>query len=164
MALLTEISRQDGAPELRPRTRFLYYILILAFFGLVSQLFYLQVIQGERYVFLSENNRVRIKRVPGTRGMVLDQQGQLLVDSRPSFDLMFVPEDAEDADATLRRLARYLGRPEDEMLAIFEENKMRAAFDEIVLGKDVDWATVVAVESRQLDLPGVTLRVRPRRS
>lgn len=164
MAVLTEINRQDGAPELRVRTQVLYYILILAFLGLVSRLFFLQVIQGERYVFLSENNRVRIKRVPGTRGMVLDRQGQLLVDSRPSFDLLFVPEDAEDAEATLRHLARYLGRPEDELLAIFEENKARAAFDEMVLGKDVDWATVVAVETHQLDLPGVTLRVRPRRS
>ena len=164
MDVLSEISRQDGAPELRPRTRVLYYILVLAFLGLISRLFFLQIIQGERYVFLSENNRVRIKRVPGTRGMVLDRQGQLLVDSRPSFDLLFVPEDTEDAEATLRRLARYLGRSEDEMLGVFEENKSRAAFDEIVLGKDVDWATVVAVESRQLDLPGVTLRVRPRRS
>jgi cell division protein FtsI/penicillin-binding protein 2 len=33
-----------------------------------------------------------------------------------------------------------------------------------VIGKDVDWATVVAVETHQLDLPGVTLRARPRRS
>jgi len=164
MAVLTEISKQDGAPELRSRTRVLYYVLILAFVGLISRLFFLQVIQGERYVFLSENNRVRIKRVPGTRGMVLDRRGELLVDSRPSFDLLFVPEDTEDANATLRRLARYLGRSEAEMVEIFEANKTRTAFDEIVLGKDVDWATVVAVETRQLDLPGVTLRVRPRRS
>jgi len=164
MAVLTEINRQDGAPELRVRTMVLYYLLILAFLGLVARLFLLQIIQGERYVFLSENNRVRIKRIPGTRGMVLDRQGQLLVDSRPSFDLLFVPEDTEDADGTLRRLARYLDRPEDELVAIFEENKSRVAFDEIILSKDVDWATVVAVETRQLDLPGVTLRVRPRRS
>lgn len=164
MALLTDISRQGGASELRARTKVLYFILILAFLGLGSRLLFLQVVQGERYVFLSENNRVRIKRVPGTRGMVFDRQGQLLVDSRPSFDLLFVPEDAQDAEVTLRHLARYLGRPEEELLAIVEENKTRAAFDDIVLGKDVDWATVVAVESHQLDLPGVTLRVRPRRS
>jgi penicillin-binding protein 2 len=34
----------------------------------------------------------------------------------------------------------------------------------MVLGRDVDWSEVVAVETHQLDLPGVTLRVRPRRS
>jgi penicillin-binding protein 2 len=164
MAMLADVGRKDGAPELRGRTRLIYVVLILAFFGLVIRLGVLQVVHGERYTFLSENNRIRIKRVPGTRGMILDRQGELMVDSRPSFDLLFVPEDAQNPESTLRRLADYLGRAETDLITVFEENKNRAAFDEIVLGKDVDWATVVAVETHQLDLPGVTLRVRPRRS
>ena len=164
MAMLADVGRKDGAPELRGRTRLIYVVLILAFFGLVIRLGVLQVVHGERYTFLSENNRIRIKRVPGTRGMILDRQGELMVDSRPSFDLLFVPEDAQSPESTLRRLANYLGRAETDLITVFEENKNRAAFDEIVLGKDVDWATVVAVETHQLDLPGVTLRVRPRRS
>ncbi len=164
MAMLADLGRKDGAPELRGRTRLIYVVLILAFFGLVIRLGVLQVVHGERYTFLSENNRIRIKRVPGTRGMILDRQGELMVDSRPSFDLLFVPEDAQNPESTLRRLANYLGRAETDLITVFEENKNRAAFDEIVLGKDVDWATVVAVETHQLDLPGVTLRVRPRRS
>ena len=164
MPILPDASRKDGAPELRARARLLFYILILAFFGLVARLAVLQIIHGERYTFLSENNRIRIKRIPGTRGMIYDRQGQLLVDSRPSFDLLFVPEDAQNPEATLRQLARYLNRDEKEMLNVFEENKSRAAFDEITLGRDIDWATVVAVETHQLELPGVTLRVRPRRS
>jgi penicillin-binding protein 2 len=164
MALLAGINRQDGAPELRRRTRFLYFALILIFGALGARLFFLQVVEGDRYTFLSENNRVRIKRIPGTRGMLLDRRGELLVDSRPSFDLLFVAEDSENPEATLRQLARYLRRDEKELLAIFEENKKRAAFEEVVLGKDVDWATVVAVESHQLDLPGITLRTRPRRN
>jgi penicillin-binding protein 2 len=164
MALLADINRQDGAPELRRRTRLLYVVLILAFGALIGRLFFLQVVDGERYTFLSENNRVRIKRIPGTRGMVVDRAGQLLVDSRPSFDLLFVAEDAEQPESTLRQLAHYLGRDEKELLAVFEENQKRPAFEEVVIGRDVDWATVVAVESHQLDLPGVTLRARPRRS
>jgi penicillin-binding protein 2 len=164
MTLLAGINRQDGAPELRRRTSFLYFILVLVFGALIARLFFLQVIEGERFTFLSENNRVRIKRIAGTRGVVLDRRGQLLVDSRPSFDLLFVAEDTEEPEHTLRQLAHYLGRDEQELLAIFEENKKRSAFEEIVIGKDVDWATVVAVEAHQLDLPGITLRARPRRS
>ena len=164
MAILVDVARKYGAPELRVRTRFVYLVLIIAFLGIMSRLAVLQIAQGERYTFLSENNRVRIKRVPGTRGMIMDRQGELMVDSRPSFDLLFVPEDAGDPQSTLRQLAKYLGRPEHELIAVFEENKSRAAFDEIILGRDVDWATVVAVETHQLDLPGVNLRVRPRRN
>jgi penicillin-binding protein 2 len=61
-------------------------------------------------------------------------------------------------------LAEYLHRDEKEFLAILDENKNRTAFDELIIGRDVDWSTVVAVESHQLDLPGITLRTRPRRS
>jgi penicillin-binding protein 2 len=164
MAALAKINKQDGAPELRRRASLLYLILVIAFLGLVTRLVFLQIIHGERYTYLSENNRVRIKRVPGTRGMMFDRNGQLLVDSRPSFDLIFVPEDTQDPESTLRLLARYLKRDETELLKTYEEGKSRAAFDEMVLGRDVDWSSVVAVETHQLELPGVTLRTRPRRS
>jgi penicillin-binding protein 2 len=164
MAALAQISKQDGAPELRRRARLLYVMLAVVFLGLVSRLVFLQIIHGERYTFLSENNRIRIKRVPGTRGMMFDRQGQLLVDSRPSFDLIFVPEDSEEPEITLRLLARYLKRDENEILKTYEEGKSRAAFDEMILGRDVDWSAVVALESHQLELPGVNLRTRPRRS
>src|SRR5258706_15910855 len=100
MAPLAEINKQDGAPELRRRAGILYLLVILAFFGLGARLVYLQMFQGERYTFLSENSRIRIKRVPGTRGILLDRQGQLLVDSRHSFDLLFVPEDADVPENT----------------------------------------------------------------
>jgi penicillin-binding protein 2 len=164
MTVRTAISRQEVAPKLRARARRLYLIFIIVFLGLITRLTLLQIVEGERYTFLSENNRIRIKRIPGTRGMILDRQGQLLVDSRPSFDLLFIPEDAEDPEQTLRLLAHYLGHDEKEMLGVLEANKQRPAFEELVLGKDVDWPTVVAVESHQLDLPGVTLRSRPRRN
>lgn len=161
---LSDLGRKDGAPELRPRTRLIYLLVTLAFIGIMARLIFLQAIQGERYSYLSENNRIRIKRILGTRGMIYDQRGDLLVDSRPSFDLLFVPEDSENPEATLRQLARYLGREESELLENFKQSQSRSAFDDITLGKDVDWATVVAVETHQLDLPGVTLRARPRRS
>lgn len=164
MAPLAEISKHDGSPEIRRRARLLRIVVVLAFLCLCGRLAYLQILVGERYTFLSENNRVRIKRVAGTRGMIFDRHGQLLVDSRPSFDLIFVPEDSRDPANTLRLLARYTKRDENELLKVYEEGKGRSAFDEMVLGKDVDWSTVVAVETHQLDLPGVSLRARPRRS
>ncbi|HET7007659.1 MAG TPA: penicillin-binding protein 2 [Candidatus Binatia bacterium] len=159
-----QINKQDGAPEIRRRANYLYVLLAVVFLGLTARLVHLQWVHGERYTFLSENNRVRLKRVPGTRGMIYDRHGELLVDSRPSFDLIFVPEDTKEPEQTLRELARRLAWDADELLQTYAENKSRAAFDEIVLGRDIEWPAVVAVEAHQLDLPGVSLRVRPRRN
>ena len=157
-------SQKEVPPEFRQRTQVLLAIVCVALVFLVGRLFFLQLIDGERYTYLSENNRIRLKRIPGTRGMIFDRNGQLLVDSRPSFDLLFVPEDAPEREKTLGGLARFLGRDVNEFLDLLEENKGRPPFEEIVLGRDVDWRTVVAVETHQLELPGVTLRTRPRRS
>jgi len=151
-------------PQFRRRTRFLTTLVSVVFLLLGGRLFFLQVLQGERFTYLAENNRIRLKKIPGTRGMVFDRKGQLLVDSYPSFDLLFVPEDATEPETTLQHLARFLGREEREFLKLFEESKGKPPFEEIVLARDIDWRAVVAVESRQLDLPGVTLRVRPRRN
>ena len=156
--------RQEVAPEFRRRTNCLMTIVSIAFLFLIGRLFFLEVLQGERFTYLSENNRIRIKKIPGTRGMVFDRRGQLLVDSRPSFDLLFVPEDAKEPQMILRRLARFLGRDEGDFLGLLDENKGRPPFEEIILGRDVDWRSLVVVETHQLDLPGVSLRIRPRRS
>lgn len=156
--------RKEVDPEFRRRANFLLTIVSLAFLFLIGRLFFLQILQGDRFTYLAENNRIRIKKIPGTRGMVFDRKGELLVDSRPSFDLLFVPEDANEPEVTLRRLARFLGSDEGDFLSLLDQNKGRPPFEEIVLGRDVDWRSLVAVETHQLDLPGVTLRIRPRRS
>lgn len=156
--------RTEVDPQMRSRVNLLIALVSVVFLFLIGRLLFLQVIEGDRYTYLSENNRIRIKKIPGARGMVFDRNGSLLVDNRPSFDLLFVPEDADDPETTLRELARVLGRDQGDFRNLVRENKLRPAFGEIVLGRDVDWRSVVTVETHQLDLPGVTLWIRPRRS
>ena len=136
----------------------------VVFFLLTGRLWVLQVLQGERFTYLSKSNRIRIKTIPGIRGMVFDRKGRLLVDSRPSFDLLFVPEDSQDPKFTLRHLARLLGMDDGQFLKALDKKKDRLPFGEVVLDRDVNWRTVVALETHERDLPGVTLRVRPKRS
>ena len=68
------INRKDGAPELRPRVRVIYCSFSWRILGCHRGLVVLQAVHGERYTFLSENNRIRIKRILGTRGMIYDRQ------------------------------------------------------------------------------------------
>ncbi len=136
----------------------------VVFFLLTGRLWVLQVLQGERFTYLSKSNRIRIKTIPSIRGMVFDRKGRLLVDSRPSFDLLFVPEDSQDPKFTLRHLARLLGMDDGQFLKALDKKKDRLPFGEVVLDRDVNWRTVVALETHERDLPGVTLRVRPKRS
>src|SRR5207247_1071702 len=96
-------------------------VMALAFFGgLVRgvavvgiRLWYLQIEGGAQMRYYSEKNRIRLVRVPAPRGVVYDRNGEILVDNRPSFDVVFVPEDAgERRRQVLKTLAGYLGEEE----------------------------------------------------
>ena len=59
MAILGDVARKDGAPELRVRTRFVYLVLIIAFLGIMSRLAVLQIAQGDASPLQIEMSRQR---------------------------------------------------------------------------------------------------------
>ena len=162
--MLPLTSSTEVDEQFRRRTLLVIVAVSIVLLLLAARLLVLQLLQGERFTYLSENNRVRLKRIPGIRGTVFDRKGRLLAHSPPAFDLLLVPEDAEEPEVTLRRLALLLGWDERELLGVFSNNRSRPPFGEIILRKDIDWRSVVAVETHQIDVPGVTLRIRPKRS
>jgi penicillin-binding protein 2 len=138
---------------------------VLVLFALtLVRLWHLQVTEGEQYRSLSENNRIRLKRVRATRGTILDRHGQILVDNRPSFDVALVPEDAHDVPRTLASLTRLLAADAREFSAAMQAAANRPPFEEVILKRDLDWESIVALETHQLDLPGVSVQVGPRRT
>src|SRR5262245_48272206 len=155
---------REVPPELQTRMAVATVVAVLAFALVGSRLWYLQVDKGAEMHSLSENNRIRLVRVPGARGVVYDRHGEILVDNRPSFDVVFVPEDARDhRRQVMRNLASYLGEDEPTLHQAVHTPTKRPPYEGIVLRRDVDWQGVVALETHQLDLPGVTLQVGPKR-
>ncbi len=139
-------------------------VCILAFAALLGRLWQLQILEGQEQRMLSDNNRIRLHRVQATRGTVRDRDGRTLVDSRPSFDAVLVPEDATDLPTVVENLSQYLRQGSAETQALLVQAKGRPAFQEIVVKRDLTWDEVVAIETHQLDVPGVSLQITPRRS
>ena len=82
---LLKKKNQDG------RFRYLYWIVIAIFVILISRLVYLQLFAGEYYYTLAEGNRLRAIPIAAMRGIMYDRNGQILVGSRPSFMVTYVP-------------------------------------------------------------------------
>jgi len=131
---------------------------------LIARLWFLQIIRGSDMRATSENNRIRLTRLPAARGLVYDRFGDLLVDNRPSFDVVLVPEDTRDRPQTLAMLARHLDEPGEDLDRRIRAPSRRPPYAGIIVERDVEWDDVVALETHQLDLPGVSIQVQPRRS
>jgi penicillin-binding protein 2 len=149
-------SRSNPSEETRRRLIAITAALAVGFVILLLRLWYLQVIEGERYVMLSENNRIRIIPQRDIRGRILDRHGRVLVDNRPSFALSVLPEETPQLDLLLPRLKDQLPIRWEEL-----ESKLKwaHAYRTIQLAKDLTREQVAYVAERRWDLPGVFLDV-----
>jgi penicillin-binding protein 2 len=158
------MSRREVPTTLRRRLVVSVVGVLVLFALALVRLWHLEVTEGDRYRSLSENNRIRLKRVRATRGTILDRHGQVLVDNRPSFDVALVPEDTHDVPRTLAALTRLLGADAGDLSAAVQAAANRPPFEEVTLKRDIDWESIVALETHQLELPGVSVQVGPRRT
>lgn len=148
---------------LTPRIQKAVLCLGIGFLILLLRLWYLQILEGDRYFALSTNNRLRVRPVEAPRGFILDRNGEILVENRPTFDLFATPEDLTNPSEVTATLAEILEVSPSEIEARLAEGRERP-YQPLLLRKDLDERMMVAVEERRLDLPGISLRVRPVRA
>ena len=89
-------------------------LVIVLFALLIFRVGYLQTVQYSDAVARSEKNRVQVVARPPVRGLILDRQGILLAENRPSRNLVVIPEQILDADDTLSDLAAVLEMSEED--------------------------------------------------
>ena len=138
-----------------------FVIPVFAF--LLLRLFYLQIIEGENFRRLSENNCIRLQSIDPPRGLIMDRNGQLLVDNRPSYDLSIVVKDARPMETSLRYLSQYTRIPLEVLWGEVEKSHNQPSFKPVLLKQDIGRDVLAALEVKRFDLPGTIVDVRLRR-
>ncbi|MGH7406557.1 MAG: penicillin-binding protein 2, partial [Candidatus Methylomirabilales bacterium] len=153
----------NPAPGIQRRVGRLILVATAVVVVLVLRLWHLQVLEGDRYVAMARHNRLRLRPVDAPRGILFDRYGQILVDNRPSFGVYVVPEDVTDPETTAERLGQLLGMPAEQVAEKLAAGRSRP-FQLLLLKAGVPEQTMIALEERKLDLPGVSLRIHPVRA
>ncbi len=138
-------------------------VVLVAFAILIIRLMYLQVVGGEEYRRLSEINSIRLHDIDAPRGLVFDRNNHMLVDNRPSFDLHIILKDAKPLDQTLEKLSLLTGNSVDELKKLIKKGRRQGAYTPILLKEDIGRDMLAAIEVKRFDLPGVVVRILPRR-
>jgi penicillin-binding protein 2 len=79
-------------------------VVLLLTGAVVSRLVQLQIFQNERFLELSQGNRLRIEPMPPTRGLIYDRNGIVIAENRPQWELVAVGEQIDNLDRTLGAL------------------------------------------------------------
>jgi penicillin-binding protein 2 len=160
-----KLTSREAPSDLRTRIVGAGVAMVLAFAVIAARLFVLQVGQGQSWYSLSESNRIRVSRVPPTRGVVYDRNGEPIVDNRSSFDVVVTPEDAKDLEATIQQVSEFLGAEPPTMAQVLAAARQRPAYEATVIYRDVDFdKVVVPLETHRLEWPGVSLELGPLRT
>ena len=134
----------------------MFFLLIL----LLSRLIFLQISNQEHYATLSNNNRVSIRPIPPTRGLIFDRNGILLAQNLPSFTLEIVPEHVDDLNKTLDRLSQLISISKDDIKDFHKARRKKRRFDGVPLRFRLNDDEVAKISVQQNHLPGVTINAQ----
>jgi penicillin-binding protein 2 len=163
MARLTTGKKSRPVPKLEPRIIALMLFIGVTLSAAALRLYYLQIIKHHDLSQLADRNRIRVQRMPALRGLVYDVHHRPLVDTRPSFDAVMVPEDAPDLGGTVNRLEQLLGEDGAAKRLEDAQEQGRPDFEPVTVEERLNWQQLVTLETHQLELPGVSLQVNPQR-
>lgn len=145
--------------------RYIWLLGICAFaFALIGlRLWHLQVLEGERYYQASTQNIIRQVELPPSRGLILDRNGVVLAENRPSFDVYIEPliflRHANDEVYGL--LQQYLHLSDSDMARL--RQRVDARSGEVLVKADVARADIARIEEDKMRLPGVEVRPQAQR-
>jgi len=126
---------------------------------LAGRMYYLQVVEAERYAVLAEDNRINLRLLPPPRGRIVDRFGVPLAVNQQNYRVVLVREQARDVQRTLESLAEVIRLPEAEFERILRDAKHKRAFVPVSVRDYLSWQEVSQIEVNAPDLPGVNIEV-----
>lgn len=135
-------------------------VMVLLLILLLSRLIYLQITNQQHYSTLSHNNRVSIRPIPPTRGLIFDRNGVLLAQNLPSFTLEIVPEHVKDLDATLKTISQLITVSEEDLQRFHKDRRKKRRFEGVPLRFRLNDEEVARISVQQDHLEGVEINAQ----
>ena len=129
------------------------------------RLYHLQIVRGDYYSDRAESQRVRRIPIPAPRGAIFDRNGKLLVDSRPTYNVVLSNEPLKSINVNDRIDDYSKGLNLDRQFVVERLNliKQQNEFEAMVLKDNVGIEDISWVESHSLEFPELRVELQPQR-
>ncbi len=133
---------------------------MLAFMGvLAGRMRYMQVDQGDAFRLLAEENRVNLRLIPPTRGLIFDRNGREIAANAQNYRIVIVREDAGDLEETFAKLRGLIPMTDEQVERALREIERRSPFVPVTVADQLRWEDLAEVAINAPALPGVTPEV-----
>ena len=124
---------------------------------LASRLYYLQVMEGNKYLTLAEENRINLRLISPRRGQIFDRYGTLLANNQQNYRVILLPEQIKNLNETLDNLARYVEIDAADRKRIARDLNNIDNFNAVPAKDNLTWSQVANLSVHSLDLPGIDI-------
>jgi len=138
-----------------PQTRLaiVSYVIVGMIGVLLLGFWKLQVIDSDKYGQMAEQNKVRSIPIIAPRGRMLDRDGRVLVDNRPSFSVLLLRDDPKLVEQYLPVISEGIAIPMDDLREQLQNTRNLPKFQPIVIKPEASSADLDFIESHRSDIP-----------
>jgi penicillin-binding protein 2 len=137
-------------------------VAVALFAVLFFRLWFLQVLNGDKYLAEAKNNRTREFKISAPRGQILDRSGKVLVANGTSLALQLnprkLPTSEKERRAELAQLADLTHSTPKRLRKTIGEQERVSPGAPITLRHDVGHYLVYYLQENQVRFPGVTVQ------
>jgi len=144
------------------RKSILNLIIIFLFSTLILGLLNLGILQGAKFRRLSDSNCIRLISQSGSRGNILDRNGEIIVDNKISYDVMILPQDLDDIDQVLTLISRILGVEIKDLRMTFKKNFISSSVP-VTVATGIELKDAILLGEHEIEQPGIIVEPKPLR-
>lgn len=130
-------------------------ILGLLLFVLIVRLFFLQIIEHNRYTTLSDANQFTLLPIAPPRGLIYDRHGILLAENQPIFNLTLTPNKIKKLSDTIATLQTLLPISNDDLTYFYKQLKQNGRYNPVILKAKLSPDDIARFYVNQYRFPGV---------
>jgi penicillin-binding protein 2 len=150
---------QDRSKSFTRRALMLGGAQVVLFSALTGRMYYLQVVESEKYKVLSEDNRINLRLLPPPRGRIVDRFGVQMATNKQNYRVIVVAEKTSNVERTLERVGAIVELTDYEKRRIMRDVKRKRSFIPTMVRENLTWEEVSRIEVNAPDLPGVSIEV-----
>ncbi len=129
----------------------------LGFMGLLGmRMRQMQVEEADQYRLLAEENRINVRLIPPSRGIIFDRHGIPVAQNAQNYRIIIVREDAGNVDETIAMVRRLVELDDSDVERALKEMYRRSPFVPITLADQLAWEDIAEVALNAPVLPGIT--------
>ena len=115
----------------------------------------LQIEDSEDYKLLADANRVNLRLIPPSRGLIFDRFGMPIALNEQNYKVVFIREQATDPAKVLKKLAKIIDLEQKQQDKILRDMRKRSSFIPITVAENLTWKDFAKISVNLPSLPGI---------